>query len=84
MKIVSATYERHSDSSGTITETYEDGSVRHTPLPALWATGGESESFRRLRMRERGPSPPRPGQRAERMTEEQITRADRDEGRSGG
>jgi hypothetical protein len=81
MKIVKATYERHADSSGTITETYEDGSVRHTPLPALWATGQESESFRRLRIREREPSLPRPGQRTERMTEEQITRADRDEQR---
>lgn len=83
MKIVEATYERHSDSSGTITEVYEDGSVRHTPLPALWATGGESESFRRLRMREKELSLPRPGQRAERMTEDQITKADRDEGRTG-
>jgi hypothetical protein len=79
MKVVTATYERHADSSGTITETYEDGSVRHTPLPALWATGEESESFRRLGISEREPSLPRPGQRAERMTEDQITRADRDD-----
>jgi hypothetical protein len=79
MKIVKATYERHADSSGTITEVYEDGSVRHTPLPALWATAGESESFRRLRMSEREPSLPRAGQRTERMTDDQITRADRGE-----
>lgn len=83
MKIVKATYERHSDSSGTITETYEDGSVHYTPLPALWATGSESESFRRLRLREGEPSLPRPGQRTERMTEDQITVADRGEGGCG-
>ena len=77
MRLISSTYERHADSSGTITETYEDGSVRQTPLPSLWASGIESESFRRLGLREREPSLPRPGQQAERMTEDQITAADR-------
>ena len=77
MRLISSTYERHADSSGTITETYEDGSVRQTPLPSLWASSIESESFRRLRLREQEPSLPRPGQRAERMTEDQITAADR-------
>ena len=77
MRLISSTYERHADSSGTITESYEDGSVRHTPLPSLWASSMESESFRRLGLREQEPSLPRAGQRAERMTEDQITAADR-------
>jgi len=78
MKVVSSTYERHADSSGTITETYEDGSVHHTPLPSLWGTK-VSESFRRLGLSDVPPFRAPPGTRAERMTEDQITEADRDE-----
>lgn len=78
MKVISSTYERHADSSGTITTTYEDGSVRYTPLPSLWGNK-PSESFVRLGLSERYPLRSYPGQRAERMTEDQITEADREE-----
>jgi hypothetical protein len=80
MKVVSSTYERHADSSGTITETYEDGSVRHTPLPSLW--GNQiSESFRRLGLSDVPGCRARPGTPTWRMTEDQITEADRDDNR---
>jgi hypothetical protein len=83
MKVISSTYERHADSSGTITETYEDGSVRHTPLPSLWGTK-LSESFRRLGLSDVPPYRAPTGTPVGRMTEDQITEADRDEQRSGG
>ena len=82
MKVVSSTYERHADSSGTITTVYEDGSVRYTPLPSLWGSR-PSESFVRLGLTEGSPVRPYPGQRAERMTEDQITEADREEQQHG-
>jgi hypothetical protein len=82
MKVISSTYERHADSSGTITTTYEDGSVRYTPLPSLWGSK-PSESFVRLGIPEGSPIRPYPGQRAERMNEDQITEADREEQQHG-
>lgn len=79
MKVISSTYERHADSSGTITNVYEDGSVRHTPLPSLWASTKVSESFARLGLSDLpGYHAPR-GIPTWRMTEDQITEADRDE-----
>jgi hypothetical protein len=82
MKVISSTYERHADSSGTITTTYEDGSVRYTPLPSLWGSK-PSEPVARLGIPEGSPIRPYPGQRAERMTEDQITEADREEQQHG-
>ena len=81
MKVVSSTYERHADSSGTITETYEDGSVRHTPLPSLWGHTRVSDSFRRLGLSDLPGFRAPPGTPVSRMTEDQITEADRDERR---
>lgn len=75
------TYERHEDSSGTITRVHDDGRVERIPLPALWHTGQVSESFRLLGLDDRGGGAYRAprGTSTHRMNEDQITRADRDE-----